>query len=279
MRIAISGYRFPLRAMGLVTVLVLLAGACSPPGTPAATPTEATPTMAATATVPEEVTSWDYVALGDSTVPGRSYVVYYAAHIEADLGVKVTVHNWGRSGQMSAGLLALLRNNQELRNAISEAEVVTFVIGANDLQSALSLYRTGACGGADNLDCCRERLTSFRANFDAIIAEILSLRNTTDTIIRTMDYGYPWVNRDKELGIYEDLKPCFVEAFSEHIVQAASEHNIPVVQVYLAFNGPNGDEDPADKGYIGADGVHYSAAGHALIADLHRELGYEPLGP
>ena len=271
MRIAISGYRFPLRAMGLVSALVLLAGACAPPGTPAVTPTEATPT-------------WDYVALGDSVpagygVGGRSYVVYYAEHMEADLGVKVTVHNWGGGGLSSDGLLVMLRNNQELRNAISEAEVVTFEIGANDMKVPLQVYRFGSCGGADNLDCCRERLTSFRANFDAIIAEILSLRSTTDTIIRTMEYGYPWVNRDKELGIYEDLKPCFVEAFSEHIVQAASEHNIPVARVYLAFNGPNGDEDPGDKGYMQSDGEHPSEAGHALIADLHRELGYEPLGP
>jgi len=271
MRIAISGYRFPLRVMGLVSALVLLAGACSPPGTPAATPTEATPT-------------WDYIALGDSWaagygVGGRSYVVYYAEHMEADLGVKVTVHNWGRGGLSSDGLLAMLRNNQELRNAISEAEVVTFEIGGNDMTGPLHLYRVGSCGGADNLDCCREGLTSFRANFDAIIAEILSLRSTTDTIIRTMEYGYPWVNRDKELGIYEDLKPCWVEVFSEHIVQAASEHNIPVVDVYLAFNGPNGDEDPVDKGYIGADGEHPSEAGQRLIAELHRELGYEPLGP
>ena len=270
MRIAISGYRFPLRAMGLVSALVLLAGACSPPGTPAATPTEATPT-------------WDYVALGDSWaagygVGGRSYVVYYAEHMEADLGVKVTVHNWGRGGLGSDGLLAMLRNNQELRNAISEAEVVTFEIGGNDMTGPFALYRVGSCGGADNLDCCRERLVSFRANFDAIIAEILSLRSTTDTIIRTMEYGYPWVNRDKELGIYEDIKPHW-EALNEHIVQAASEHNIPVARVYLAFNGPNGDEDPGDKGYIGADGNHPSEAGHALIADLHPELGYEPLGP
>ena len=271
MRIAISGYRFPLRAMGLVSALVLLAGACAPPGTPAVTPTEATPT-------------WDYVALGDSVpagygVGGRSYVVYYAEHMEADLGVKVTVHNWGGGGLSSDGLLVMLRNNQELRNAISEAEVVTFYIGGNDEVGMEYLYRTGTCGGADNLDCCRETLTSFSANYDAIIAEILSLRSTTDAIIRTANLYFPFVNEHKELGIYEDFKKHCHEAFSEHIVQAASEHNIPVARVYLAFNGPNGDEDPTDKGYIQSDGEHPSEAGHRLIADLHRELGYEPLGP
>jgi lysophospholipase L1-like esterase len=228
--------------------------------------------------VTEGGAEWDYVALGDSTVPGRSYVVYYAAHIEADLGVKVTLHNWGKSGETSAGLLYALRNDQELRNAISETEVVTFVIGANDLQSALSLYRIGACGGADNQDCLREMLTSFEANFDAIITEILALRSTTDTIIRTMDYFIPVVGKWKELGIYEDVTP-YSEAFNKYIVQTASEHNIPVARVYLAFNGPNGDEDPVEKGYILPYDVHLSEAGHRLVADLHRELGYGPLGP
>jgi len=229
--------------------------------------------------MPEPGAEWDYVALGDSTVPGRSYVVYYAAHIEADLGVKVTLDNWGRAGLTSANLLGILRNNHELRNAISEAEVVTFVIGANDVVPAFERYaRGGDCGGADNQDCIRGALTSFRANYDAIIAEILTLRSTDDTIIRTMDYFLPVVNEYKKLGVYEDVKTHW-EAFNEHIAQAASEHNIPVARVYLALNGPNGDEDPADKGYIASDGRHLSEAGHALVAEVHRELGYEPLGP
>ena len=35
---------------------------------------------------------WDYVVLGDSSAWG--FPEYYAAHIEEDLGVKVTVHDW-----------------------------------------------------------------------------------------------------------------------------------------------------------------------------------------
>lgn len=260
MRIAVSGYRFPLRVMGLVSALVLLAGACSPPGTPAATPTEATPT-------------WDYVALGHGIpggvgVGGRSYVVYYAEHMEADLGVKVTLHRWTRGGQTSGGLLHALRNDEELRSDISEAEVVTFFTWPGP----------GYCAGVDREDCFEEPLPTFRANLDAIIAEILSLRSTSDTIIRTVDWFYPYVNENKERGVFEDCKRC-LEALNEQVVQAASEHNIPVARTYSVFNGPDGDEDARDKGYVQADGIHPSEAGHRLIADLHRELGYEPLGP
>jgi len=121
-------------------------------------------------------------------------------------------------------------------------------------------------------------LTSFETNFDAVIAEILSLRSTDDTTIRTIAYFNPFVGYMKELGIYEDINP-YGKAFNEYIVQAASERNIPAARVYLAMNGPNGDEDASDKGYISWDGVHLSDAGHRLVVELHRGLGYEALGP
>lgn len=193
------------------------------------------------------------------------------------MGVKVTVHDWTVGDQHSVALLRALRNNQELRSDIREAEVVTFYIPPEHLRTALYSYMDGSCGGEDNQDCFREGLTLYKADVDAIIAEILWLTSTSDTLIRAMTYYNSLVNYHKELGIFEDLNPYF-QALNEYVVQVASEHNIPVAQVYLAFNGPNGDEDPADKGYM-SDLWHTNSVGAALIADLHRELGYEPLGP
>ena len=46
--------------------------------------------------------------------------------------------------------------------------------------------------------------------------------------------------------------------------------------MYLAFNGPDGDEDPHDKGYIAADGLHANDTGYAVLAGLLRDLGYQP---
>ena len=60
-------------------------------------------------------TSWDYVALGDSTPTGygllESYVEYYAAFIEEDLGVKVEIHNFAQDGQSTRILLDHLRGS------------------------------------------------------------------------------------------------------------------------------------------------------------------------
>jgi hypothetical protein len=204
--------------------------------------------------------SWDYVALGASMTIG--FVDKYADHIEADLGVEVTVHNWCRGDQGSHLLLPLLRNDEELRNDIREAEVVTFEVAPQRMGGAAASYRYGKCGGPDNEDCLREALRLHKADTDAIIAEILSLRSTSDTIIRATTSQFPYVNSYKEGGHFEGVHPYWL-ALNEYVVQAASKH----------------DEDPGDKGYLGSDEFHPSQVGLGLIADLHRELGYGPLAP
>jgi lysophospholipase L1-like esterase len=56
----------------------------------------------------------------------------------------------------------------------------------------------------------------------------------------------------------------------------AAEFDVPVAPVFDTFNGPNHDEDPRDKGYISVDGAHPSGEGAKAIAELLRDLGYEP---
>jgi lysophospholipase L1-like esterase len=50
-------------------------------------------------------------------------------------------------------------------------------------------------------------------------------------------------------------------------------------ELIAAFNGPNHDEDPKDKGYILPDGEHPSEAGAQVIAEAFRKLGYVPIVP
>ena len=50
----------------------------------------------------------------------------------------------------------------------------------------------------------------------------------------------------------------------------------PLVSVHDLFNGPEHDEDPREKGYIGSDGIHTSAEGRAAIADALAAVGYYP---
>ena len=258
--------RLLMQTSGLALILLLLVSCGTPQPTPTPTRTPMPPTPTA------QGPSWDYVALGDSiAAQSRSYPYFYAAHIEADQGVRVRLNNLARNGMTSGDLLWSLRNLQPFRDAISEAEVVTVVIGVNDVVTPLvGPYKSGNCGGEDNRDCIRDALESFGLNYDAAIAEILALCSS-QTMVRTMTYYYPDL---ADWGLDEDLRP-FIEPMNDHIIQVASENNIPVALVHLVFNGPDGEQDPILEGYLVNDGLHPSELGATVIADLHQELGYE----
>src|SRR5215212_6957736 len=77
-----------------------------------------------------------------------------------------------------------------MRRALGAAEVVTFNIGINDLGHAGEAYESGVCGGGGNQDCLRAAVETLEENWGAILAELLSLRSTEITIIRTAGIGY-----------------------------------------------------------------------------------------
>ena len=222
--------------------------------------------------------SWNYVALGDSLAAGtgasdKGYVDRYADHLEADTGARVNATNLGRNGQTSSELLYALRNDPSSRQAIEEADVVTINIGINDLGRASQTYQNGACGGADNQDCLRAAAEAVKGNWTAITAELLSLRSTSDTIIRAAGLGYtPYLETEgppdssSSNGELSDLQifEAYLDEVNRHIAVTASNNGIPCAEVHL------------DRGYISPDGVHPNDEGYEVIAERLRELGYSP---
>jgi lysophospholipase L1-like esterase len=259
------------RLLRLIFVVVLLVGASQ--GT----------TLAAPA-------SWDYVALGDSLATGygafKGYVPRYDAYIETDTGVAVTRTNLGRNGWTSSQLLSALRNDPTFRRATREAEIVTWNIGGNDLRAARNSYKNGTCGGADNQDCLQASVAKLETNWDAITAEVLELRSTKNTIVRTMDIYNPYVRTDKISDTWQnedegmndfDVFNSYVYKVNHHIATTSYAAGVPYAQVHLAFNGPTGEEDPKSKGYLSFDGVHPNNTGYRIIAGELPKLGYAPL--
>jgi len=213
---------------------------------------------------------WDYVVLGDSSAWG--FPKYYAAHIEEDLGVKVIVHDRTVGGLSSGQLLSMLRDDGKLRDAISKAEVVTFIANPGDHIGWHIIT------GKGRHDCSPEALAGYKSDLVEIIKEIFSLRKGVSTIIRAMDFYVPIHSEWKERGEYEENRRCW-NTLNETVHQAAAEYNIPVARVYDALNGPDHDEDPREKGYIGDDGLHTNEKGQKVIADLFRKSGYDPITP
>jgi lysophospholipase L1-like esterase len=256
------------RLLRLILVVVLLVGASQ--GT----------TLAAPA-------SWDYVALGDSLATGfgafKGYVPLYEAHAETDTGVAVTRTNLGQNGWTSSQLLSALRNDPTFRRATREAEIVTWNIGGNDLRAARNSYKKGTCGGPENQDCLQDAAAKLKTNWDAITAEVLELRSTSKTIVRTMDIYNPYVRTDIVSDTWQgdglndfQVFQSYVEEVNYHIATTSYTEGVPYAQVYVAFNGTTGVEDPRSKGYLSFYGVHPNNPGHRIIAGELRKLGYLP---
>jgi lysophospholipase L1-like esterase len=224
--------------------------------------------------------NWQYTALGDSLAFGalaqQGYVPRYADYLRTDTTATVTLTDLGVPGWQSSDLLNAVRNDAALRASVSNSQVVTWDIGGNDLSNARSHFKNGTCGGSDNQDCLRSAVSNFIANWDAILTELLKLRNSKQTILRTMDIYNPFVVTDQAAGDFATVEP-YLDQVNAHIHSSASAAGVPVAAVHQAFNGPDGTQDAIAAGLIAFDNFHPNDAGHKLIADQLRALGYSPL--
>jgi lysophospholipase L1-like esterase len=213
-----------------------------------------------------------YVALGDSFTWG--FVELFAAHIETDLGARVTLHNFSAGGQGSDELLDAVRSDEKLREHLCKADAITFMIPMSHFKEPSIAYVSG--GDFSNQEGMRAAFGLYRRDADGVFAELLSLRKPCEAILRVMDcYLPPFLFGEwKKTGVFEQLKVWW-DAFNGHVARLSREQNIPLARVRDAFNGANGDRGPLE--FIGGDGWHTNERGAALIADLHRELGYSPL--
>jgi lysophospholipase L1-like esterase len=224
--------------------------------------------------------TWQYTALGDSLADGvlaqQGYVQRYATYVNLDTGANVTTTNLGVPGWHSGDLLNAIQTDQHFKDEITAAQVLTWDIGGDDLANAHDNFTGGTCGGTDNQDCLRDAVATFKTNWDAIISNILQLRTTSNTIIRTMDIYNPYVASDMQKGIFDTVEP-YLDEVNNYIHSTAAANSIPVADVHQAFNGADGTTDPGTLGLIAVDGFHPNDAGHKLIADQLRLLQYAPL--
>ncbi len=227
-------------------------------------------------------TTWNYTAVGDSLCYGlfafSGYVPRYRNFLQTDNSVTINLNNLGVNGWTSAQLRNALTTNATYRNSIAGSKVVTWDIGGNDLLDARDTYKQSACGGPDNQNCLRTTLATFKTNLDAIIEQILILRSTSNTIIRTMDMYNPYVNTDRNantwandggLNDYQAFKP-YLDELNNYIRTKATLNGIGCAKVSVAFNGPAGDVDAGSRGYISFDALHPNDTGHGVIATEFR---------
>lgn len=220
---------------------------------------------------------WDLVKFGDSSAPPSDT---WAVRIEKRLGVEVRIHDFWSSGAGGAAgaVLELIRSDADVRKAIADAEVIGIELNPGGT-------KTGDALGAVCLDgdptprnpppvYTVKDFAEFAGLWRQVYDEIFALRAGKPTIVRAMDIYVPVLDGWTAAGIRRACTAGW-EAMSAATKQVAAEYKVSVASIYDAFNGPNHDQDPVDKGYISADGEHPSERGRDVQVDVLDALGYD----
>ena len=296
-----------VRCIGrLVAASVLIAGCAGPGGSPSTAPVTATNSAGApaTTTAPPSLSpvaspvgdDWDLVWISDSTGSG-GVPEAYARRIEADLGVRVRVHDAWTPLLSARNVLEKLRGKDggilgsagsgrvDLPALLREAEVV--VVHGNAEQSPTTGHpwdwncspyfeESPACG--TNTACGPETWEQYEADLRAIFDEIFRIREGRPVVLRTHDAYLPWgpVATWQACDQLQICAACW-GAWSDAIHRAAAARGVPVAGYYAAFSGTNGDQPLPSAWTI--DDVHPSKAGAGELADVMADLGYETVAP
>jgi lysophospholipase L1-like esterase len=229
------------------------------------------------------------VGVGDSVTSGAhcacaGFVADYGVLVGRTYQVAVEQHGYGVDGATTSSLLTLLSGGGPVAAAIGRANVVSVMIGANDLSAARSLYDADRCGGDANLDCFTPAIAGLRRGLEVDLTRIGALTDGHRTQVLVNDY---W-------NVFQDgavAERAFGEQFGRDadattkladaaICAAARAHRDVCVDTYGPFLGA-GDLDPT--GLLGSDGDHPNARGHAAIAAAMLAAGLPsllgPVGP
>ncbi|MGW6283114.1 SGNH/GDSL hydrolase family protein [Kribbella sp. NPDC055071] len=208
------------------------------------------------------------VALGDSVTSGyhcycRAFPALYGDLLQQRTGTGVTVHNLGRPGLDSSGLLEEVDDDNSLTaRATAAADVVLITIGANDFVDHEKDITSGRC----TTECVTTELSGLTTNLQRILQRIRAFRPADPPTVLITDYWNVFKDGAVARGLYP---PAGVEAsqqltlvVNQLIKSAATDDGSVFVDLYAPFEAQD------DTSILASDGDHPNAAGHALIANL-----------
>ena len=280
--------------------LALLLAACSSSSGSSTAPTTITSTSTSTsevATTSSAVTTttavaadFHLVAIGDS-IPFNSsndcpgcigFVDRYAAAIEAATGETVGVQNLSQHNGLT--LPGLLDELDDLSDELSGADVIVVGIAHNSME----LNADQPCGHPpvngmpdwSNLDeeCAAASAEEYRPQYESLFSQIVAMRDGKPTIFRTINRYNDWIGwQQGNLTPDQDqLTKVFIDEWNTMLCAAAEENGFPCVDIYTAFNGPDGLTPSGEL--LAGDYTHPSDKGNEVIAGVLVDMGYAPLG-
>lgn len=256
-----------LLALGLATLTAACGSDEAAPPETLGEPTEAPTTELTTA-------DWDLVALGDSTPtgygagpPGSAYTYQFAELVEQDLDIDVVVHDHSaNTNRTVAQWVDLVETDEALRADLAGAEIVTIWLGWHDVINTVMVFDGE---WSDDVEETFAELTATTpSDFDELLALITETAPTARVVIA--DVGIPrlFIERWANEPYWPEMKQAIYLTWRDALVEAAHVHGAALVQSYRTLNGPTGD-DVGDPTWIQGDGLHFTAEGHAFLAQLH----------
>lgn len=103
---------------------------------------------------------------------------------------------------------------------------------------------------------------------------IWEVREGQPVVLRAHDIYNPWFGPWTDLGVEPECTAIW-EGQTRAIREAAEANGAVFVSFFDLFNGPEHDEDPREKGWIGEDGMHASEEGGAAAAEALAAVGFE----
>ncbi|WP_168207530.1 SGNH/GDSL hydrolase family protein [Microlunatus elymi] len=125
--------------------------------------------------------------------------------------------------------------------------------------------------------CAATSADRYRRQFDKLYGTIAAWRAGRSTVLLTINKYNDWIGlKAAHLTGSQQRQTIWVhDAWNRMICRSAEQHGFTCVDVYHAFNGPQGTESPGSL--LADDYTHPSNSGNALIAELLIDKGFDPL--
>ena len=277
--VTVSGGRFrTLRRVGMSTLVVVAAAACSSARTAASSSSTATSaattaetvSTSASSTIPaglvaklEQVTAIS--ALGDSVPYGTAcdctpYPLLTGADVERVAGHPIQTANDAVPGYRTSDVLAQLEHDANVIGRVEHSEAVMVEVGANDVAYS------SAC--TTNVACYEQKLPQLKNNLDAIVTRIHELTAGHRVTILLLDYWSVWLGGQYAAAqgqTYVEAATAVTTSVNDTIKTLARTSGSIFVDLRTPFRGP---DDAWDETHLLApDGDHPNAAGQERIAE------------
>jgi lysophospholipase L1-like esterase len=225
----------------------------------------------------------ELVLYGDSMLtfpPNRGAIDAYVEMLEEDFGVHVNMRLPGMGPCCSPPVIAEYLTTDRAKSELEGADVVIIESPVSGLAYWVATVAgfegldPADCGGDDDQQCLRDSLAEYKDGVEEIFSLLTEAVDPSETLIRAVD-GYALMVEDQTAaGTLQMTNPYWQEA-QEFFAETAAKYGIPTASMFAEFNGPDGTDDPQDRGLIATDRVHPNEAGALLIAELIHDLGYD----